>query len=149
MGDTLELVPDVRFMRDGVVRSVTSVEERVIVIDFWHIRCPRCIQPLTAFTRMSAAHRDIAFVACAMNVGDGSYELTRDILRSLSEDGLFDDEGRVVHVFAEEKEPVKRAFGVETVPHCVAIERVDSGGSPRVLFRGRIDDLDVGALGGS
>lgn len=107
---------------------------KLLLIDFWHDRCSYCIKPLTEFIAKSHSNKHSKFVACALNTGETSYQDTKDILSELPETG------DVTFTFAHEKEHIKSLFSIQTVPHCLVMERQDS--NLQIIFNGHPKDFN-------
>ena len=128
-------IPFVKFLKDDSTASM--IRSDLTVIDFWHIKCPYCISPLQKFMKDSVRYDKITFVACAMNTGSGSYDLTKEII-----DNITEEENNVTHVFAEDKELMKNTFSIKTVPHCVALQR-NHDNTMRLLYWGHTNQLNI------
>jgi thiol-disulfide isomerase/thioredoxin len=131
-------IPFVKFLKDDSTASMIGSD--LTVIDFWHIKCPYCISPLQKFMKDSVRYDKITFVACAMNTGPGSYDLTKEII-----DNITEEENNVTHVFAEDKELMKNTFSIKTVPHCVALQR-NHDNNVRLLYWGHTNQLNLDSL---
>ena len=131
-------IPLVKFLQDDTTASM--IGSGITVIDFWHIRCPHCILPLEKFMKDSVKYDKITFVACALNTGSGSYDLTKEIVSNLT-----NESNSVVHVFAEDKELMKNTFSIQTVPHCVAVQR-NHDETLRLLYWGHTNELNFETL---
>ena len=77
----------------------------------------KLIKPLAEFISKSRSNKNLKFVACALNTGEESYQTTKEIVSELP------DTGDVTFTFAHEKEHIKSLFSIQSVPHCVVMER--------------------------
>lgn len=62
--------------------EVTSIAELAgrcpMVIDFWHTNCSRCPAALSKLDDIATAYPSVRFVACALSLGDGNFDIVRD-----------------------------------------------------------------------
>ena len=131
-------IPCVKFLKDDITAPMIGSD--ITVIDFWHIKSPYCISPLQKFMKDSVRYDNITFVACALNTGQGSYDLTKEVV-----DNITIEANNVVHVFAEDKELMKNTFSIKTVPHCVALQR-NHDDTFRLLYWGHTNMLSLESL---
>jgi thiol-disulfide isomerase/thioredoxin len=106
-----------RLLESGEASTLAEIRAgRPLVLDFWHTRCGNCPEALTKLDALAASGKlpGVAFAACALSLGEGSFEQTAE---------LVDDEWEhLTHLFmsTDEKEVAKAEFGFSAVPFCVA-----------------------------
>lgn len=119
-----------RLLESGEASTLAEIRAgRPLVLDFWHTRCGNCPEALTKLDALAASGKlpGVAFAACALSLGEGSFEQTAE---------LVDDEWEhLTHLFmsTDEKEVAKAEFGFSAVPFCVAFAADGAGAAPRPL----------------
>ncbi|EOD34050.1 hypothetical protein EMIHUDRAFT_228904 [Emiliania huxleyi CCMP1516] len=97
-----------RLLESGEASTLAEIRaDRPLVLDFWHTRCGNCPEALTKLDALAASGKlpGVAFAACALSLGEGSFEQTAE---------LVDDEWEhLTHLFmsTDEKEVAKAEFG--------------------------------------
>lgn len=92
------------------------ISDDVIVIDFWHVKCPFCIPALRKFITLSEKYKQygIQFITCSLDVGDCSKESSLAVL---------EEDNKTINLFAKNKQHMKDFWNIKTVPHCVVLQR--------------------------
>ncbi|CAN5142619.1 redoxin domain-containing protein [soil metagenome] len=109
-----KMAPDVTLpMADGTSIKLSSLRDRLVVLDFWATWCPPCVMSLPIFTKVSAQFKSKGVVFIAVNKGEPiatakSYLKSNHINATLAADR----DGRV-----------SSAFDVEGIPCTVFIGR--------------------------
>lgn len=131
--------PDVTLpMADGTKIKLSSLKDRLVVLDFWATWCPPCVMSLPIFAKASQPFKSKGVVFIAVNKGE-SLQTAKDYLRSNHIDATLaaDQDGRV-----------GSAFNVEGIPCTIFIGRdglikgVHVGIRPAGLAEGFTEDLN-------
>jgi thiol-disulfide isomerase/thioredoxin len=131
--------PDVTLpMADGTKIKLSSLKDRLVVLDFWATWCPPCVMSLPIFAKASQPFKSKGVVFIAVNKGE-SLQTAKDYLRTNHIDATLaaDQDGRV-----------GSAFNVEGIPCTIFIGRdgfikgVHVGIRPTGLAEGFTEDLN-------
>ncbi len=131
--------PDVTLpMADGTSIKLSSLKDRLVVLDFWATWCPPCVMSLPIFTKASVPFKSKGVVFIAVNKGE-PMATAKNYLKSnhINATLAADRDGRVAS-----------AFDVEGIPCTVFIGRdgivkgVHVGIRPSGLAEGFTEDLN-------
>lgn len=128
-------------LSDGREFNFSTVNDDLVVIDFWHVECSFCIPALGEFFTLSEKYKstvvaNIKFVTCSLNVGEHSKEESLTIL---------EEDNETLNLFASDKQKIKDFWKIQTVPHCVVLKR-NASKSWKVLFSDSPNKSDLGAF---
>jgi thiol-disulfide isomerase/thioredoxin len=111
--------PVVVMSESGSHNSTLSevIQDKNVVIDFWHTRCVRCPAALEKMNDEAAAHPEVTFIACALSLGDGNDKVVSKMIVNWP---------NLIHVFLNEetKELVKDRFNILSVPYALSVNKV-------------------------
>ena len=140
----LTTIDGLETLSDGREFNFSTVNDDLLVIDFWHVECSFCIPALGKFLTLSEKYKstvvtavtNIKFVTCSLNVGEHSKEESLTILG---------EENETLNLFASDKQKIKDYWKIQTVPHCVVLKR-NASKSWNVLFSDSPNKSDLGAF---
>ena len=114
-----------------------TVTADLIVIDFWHVKCPQCIPALGKFIHIYEKNNNdsIQFITCSLNIGDCSKENSLSMLDML-------EDTEIINLFACDKESIKQTWNITSVPHCVVMRRNHTSRNWELLLSGNPNRLD-------
>lgn len=139
--DNIDNIGGLETLLDGKEFKLSSLNDDLVVIDFWHVKCPFCIPKLGEFIAFSEKYKatgafNIKFITCSLNVGNHSKE------ESLT---LLGEDNETLNLFAHHKQRTKEFWNIKTVPHCVVLKR-NPCKTWAVLFSDSPDKSDLGAF---
>lgn len=138
--------PDVTLpMADGTKIKLSSLKDRLVILDFWATWCPPCVMSLPIFAKASKPFKSKGVLFIAINKGEPA-RTAKDYLRANHIDATLacDEDGRV-----------GSAFNVEGIPCTIFIGRdgivkgVHVGILPTGLAEGFTADLNKFVAGKS
>lgn len=111
----------------GKTYRLSERRGRVVVMNFWSITCPPCVEEMPSYEALSeiaAKYRDVDVVAVS---ADEDYDAVRSILSPSS---------NVIHLFDPEREIITGRYGTELFPETWIIDR---DGVVRFRYDGAFD----------
>ncbi len=100
-------------MADGTKIKLSSLKDRLVVLDFWATWCPPCVMSLPIFTKASVPFKSKGVVFIAVNKGE-PMATAKSYLKSNHIDAT---------MAADRDERISSAFEVEGIPCTVFIGR--------------------------
>ena len=100
--------------RHGREYKLSERRGRVVVMNFWSITCPPCVEEMPSYEALSeiaAKYGDVDVVAVS---ADQSFEAVREVLSPSS---------KVIHLFDPEREVLTGLYGTELFPETWIIDR--------------------------
>ncbi|NLY93971.1 MAG: TlpA family protein disulfide reductase [Myxococcales bacterium] len=113
--------------RHGRTFKLSERRGRVVVMNFWSITCPPCVEEMPSYEALSeiaAKYGDVDVVAVSADAG---YEAVRSVLSPSS---------KVIHLFDPEREVITERYGTELFPETWIIDR---DGVVRLRYDGPFD----------
>jgi peroxiredoxin len=134
-----KMAPDVTLpMADGTSIKLSSLRDRLVVLDFWATWCPPCVRSLPIFTKASVPFKSKGVVFIAVNKGE-PMATAKSYLKSNHIDATLaaDRDGRVASAFDVEGIPCTVFIGRDGI-----IKGVHVGIRPSGLAEGFTEDLN-------
>lgn len=124
--------PDIQFIDlDDKVHKLSDFRGKTVIVNFWAIFCPPCIEELPDFNKAAAELDKYNAVIIALNVTEGKNDI-KDFIDKMNLDQLdfyidFDGNG-------------SQTYGVDTIPRTIVI---DEKGYVRSAARGAVTYEDL------
>lgn len=134
-----KMAPDVTLpMADGSRIKLSSLRDRLVVLDFWATWCPPCVMSLPIFAKASVPFKSKGVVFIAVNKGE-PMSIAKSYLKSnhINVTLAADSDGRVASAFEVEGIPCTIFIGRDGV-----IKGVHVGIRPAGLAEGFAEDLN-------
>lgn len=131
MEDRVE-APDIQFFDlDDNIHKLSDYRGKTVIVNFWAIFCPPCIEELPDFNRAVVELDKYNTVIIALNVTEGKSDI-KEFINNMNLDQLgvyidFDGNG-------------SRTYGVDTIPRTIVI---DEKGFVRSAARGAVTYEDL------
>ena len=93
--------------------TLSDLERRVVVLDFWATWCSPCVESLDHLQQLYEQYADQDLVVLAINVGE-----TRDEVA-----GFVEDYGYTFTMLLDTDDRVTETYGVQGIPHTLVVDR--------------------------
>ncbi len=131
--------PDVTLpMSDGTKIKLSSLRDRLVVLDFWATWCPPCVMSLPIFARASEDFKTKGVVFIAVNKGEEMNAAKHFMLSNkIHVPSALDQDGRIASTYNVEGIPCTIFIGRDGI-----VKGVHVGIAPAHLREGFIEDLN-------
>lgn len=124
--------PDIQFLdMNDAVHNLSDFRGKTVIVNFWAIFCPPCIEELPDFNKAVSVLEDHNAVIIAINVTEGK----NDIKDFISNTGL--DQ---IDFYIDLNNNSSQTYGIDTIPRTIVI---DENGYVRSAARGAVTYEDL------
>ena len=107
--------PDIQFLdMDDNIHLLSDYRGKTVIVNFWAIYCPPCVEELPDFNRAVAVLEDKNAVIIAINISEGKTDI-RDFKQQLNLDNL--------SFFRDLNFNASQTYGIDTIPRTVVIDK--------------------------